>query len=244
MNSFLIRRPAGHSSRANRAVVLAGLSALTVFSATGFSASAAAAETAVSSNGTTANTTAAPVTDSPALRPSSSSSNGTFAGAFQLPQRWNDDFKPNTSCATPGSLAKYVSAQHRWFKQTDSSTVANNSAEPVPVTHKVVNKRVQTTETSATVKPDGELAKLLNMAYGFNFVYQAFWKVTETVGPYTLQPNQQGRLVWGFTILDANVQPVKCTEDLSWVPAGASYKISVPEGRYSELRLEEAPDFG
>ncbi|WP_426717935.1 hypothetical protein [Corynebacterium auriscanis] len=244
MRFTFIRRPSVSPRRNAWAVMSTGIGAVVLGTATALNAPVALAETAVSTNGTTADTTAPAVTDSPALKPSGTSSPGMFAGAFQLPQRWNEDFKPYTECATPGSAAKYVSAQHRWFKQTDAATVGNNTEEAVPVTHKVTNKRVQTTEVSATVTPDGELAKLLNSAYGFNYVYQAFWKLTETVGPYTLQPHQQGRLVWGFTILDADVQPVKCTEDLQWAPTGATYKVSVPEGRYSELRLEEAPDFG
>lgn len=185
----------------------------------------------------------APV-DSPALKPSRTSSDGTFAGAFTLPQRWNDDYKPGTRCTPPGSTAKYLTAKNRWFKQTDAASVANRNDHAVPVTQKVVNERVQTTEVSGSVEPTGELAKLLNHTYGFSYVFGSYWRTTETVGPYQLGPNKQGKLVWGFTILDADVQDVRCSEDLVWEPVGSPYKVSVPEGRYSELRIDDAPVFG
>ena len=69
-----------------------------------------------------------------------------FGGDFELPQRWNDDYKPGTPCSTPGENGTYVTAKRRWFKQTDATSVANRNAEEVPVKHTVTQARTQTIE--------------------------------------------------------------------------------------------------
>ena len=166
-----------------------------------------------------------------------------FGGDFELPQRWNDDFKPGTHCATPGENSTYVTAKRRWFKQTDAASVANHNAEPVPVKHTVSKARTETVEVSGSVQGEGDLAKILTKTYGFNYVSEQHWKINQVVGPYTLPANSQGKLVWGFTMLDTDGQDVHCNRDQVWETVGKPYSATVPEARYSELRLEDAPDW-
>lgn len=171
---------------------------------------------------------------------SAQSSPGTFGGDFDLPQRWNEDFRPGSRCATPGRLGTYVSAKRHWFKQTDATSVANLNNEPVPVTQQVKESRTQTTEISAKVKPAGELERYVSTAFGMNYVHLVQWSLTQKVGPYTLQANRQGRLVWGFSMLDIDAQDVRCGANQQWAATGAPYQATMVEGRYSELRLDEA----
>lgn len=166
------------------------------------------------------------------------------AADFELPQRWNDDYAPGSHCATPGFTGTYVTAQRRWFKQTDATSVANNTDGPVPVSHTLTQARTQTIEVSAGVTGEGELAKVLTQTYGFNYVSEQHWKLKQKVGPYTLPPQSQGQLVWGFTMLDVDAQDVRCSTDQVWEPAGKPYQASAPEAKYSELRLGDAPEWG
>ncbi|WP_288748092.1 hypothetical protein [uncultured Corynebacterium sp.] len=166
-----------------------------------------------------------------------------FGGDFELPQRWNDDFKPGTHCATPGENSTYVTAKRRWFKQTDAASVANHNAEPLPVKHTVSKARTETVQVSGSVRGEGDLAKILTKTYGFNYVSEQHWKINQVVGPYTLPANSQGKLVWGFTMLDTDGQDVRCNGDQVWETVGKPYSATVPESRYSELRLEDAPDW-
>ena len=166
-----------------------------------------------------------------------------FGGDFELPQRWNDDFKPGTHCATPGENSTYVTAKRRWFKQTDAASVANHNAEPLPVKHTVSKARTETVQVSGSVRGEGDLAKILTKTYGFNYVSEQHWKINQVVGPYTLPANSQGKLVWGFTMLDTDGQDVRCNRDQVWETVGKPYSATVPEARYSELRLEDAPDW-
>ena len=166
-----------------------------------------------------------------------------FGGDFELPQRWNDDFKPGTHCATPGENSTYVTAKRRWFKQTDAASVANHNAEPLPVKHTVSKARTETVQVSGSVRGEGDLAKILTKTYGFNYVSEQHWKINQVVGPYTLPANSQGKLVWGFTMLDTDGQDVRCNQDQVWETVGKPYSATVPESRYSELRLEDAPDW-
>ncbi|WP_293767802.1 hypothetical protein [uncultured Corynebacterium sp.] len=166
------------------------------------------------------------------------------AASYRLPQRWNDDYQPGTHCASPGARGTYVTAERVWFNQTDAASVANRNGESVPVTHKVTDKRTQTTEVSLTVTPQGGIEKYLSNAFGFNYVHEVHWSVGETVGPYELGPNEQGTLVWGFMVLDADAQDVRCSTDQEWVATGSPYSVSAPQARYSELRLADAPVFG
>ena len=166
-----------------------------------------------------------------------------FGGDFELPQRWNDDFKPGTHCATPGENSTYVTAKRRWFKQTDAASVANHNAEPLPVKHTVSKARTETVQVSGSVRGEGDLAKILTKTYGFNYVSEQHWKINQVVGPYTLPANSQGKLVWGFTLLDTDGQDVRCNQDQVWETVGKPYSATVPESRYSELRLEDAPDW-
>lgn len=166
-----------------------------------------------------------------------------FGGDFELPQRWNDDFKPGTHCATPGENSTYVTAKRRWFKQTDAASVANHNAEPLPVKHTVSKARTETVQVSGSVRGEGDLAKILTKTYGFNYVSEQHWKINQVVGPYTLPANSQGKLVWGFTMLDTDGQDVRCNQDQVWETVGKPYSATVPGSRYSELRLEDAPDW-
>ena len=166
-----------------------------------------------------------------------------FGGDFELPQRWNDDFQPGTHCATPGENSTYVTAKRRWFKQTDAASVANHNAEPLPVKHTVSKARTETVQVSGSVRGEGDLAKILTKTYGFNYVSEQHWKINQVVGPYTLPANSQGKLVWGFTMLDTDGQDVRCNQDQVWETVGKPYSATVPESRYSELRLEDAPDW-
>lgn len=166
-----------------------------------------------------------------------------FGGDFELPQRWNDDFKPGTHCATPGENSTYVTAKRRWFKQTDAASVANHNAEPLPVKHTVSKARTETVQVSGSVRGEGDLAKILTKTYGFNYVSEQHWKINQVVGPYTLPANSQGKLAWGFTMLDTDGQDVRCNQDQVWETVGKPYSATVPESRYSELRLEDAPDW-
>ncbi|WP_211346227.1 hypothetical protein [Corynebacterium sanguinis] len=133
---------------------------------------------------------------------------------YILPQRWNDDYKPGTRCATPGQGGIYVTAQRRWFEQTDAASVANRNTIPVPVTHKVTEARTSTLEISATITPKGEIERYLATAYGLNYVRVQHWSVGQTVGPYVLGPGRQGKLVWGFMMLDTNAQNVRWARPL------------------------------
>lgn len=164
-----------------------------------------------------------------------------FGEDFELPQRWNEDHKPGTRCSTPGENGTYVTATRRWFKQTDATSVANRNAESVPVSHTVTQSRTQTIEVSGSLKGEGELAKVLTQTYGFTYVNEQHWKLNQEVGPYELPANSQGKLVWGFTMLDTDGQDVRCTQDLTWEAQGQPYSATVPEARYSELQLSDAP---
>ena len=82
---------------------------------------------------------------------------------------------------------------------------------------------------------------MLTKTYGFNYVGEQHWKLNQVVGPYTLPANSQGKLVWGFTMLDTDGQDVRCNSDQQWEVQGKPYSASVPEARYSELRLEDTP---
>ena len=166
-----------------------------------------------------------------------------FGGDFELPQRWNDDYKPGTHCATPGENSTYVTAKRRWFKQTEAASVATHNAEPLTVKHTVSKARTETVQVSGSVRGEGDLAKILTKTYGFNYVSEQHWKINQVVGPYTLPANSQGKLVWGFTMLDTDGQDVRCNRDQVWETVGKPYSATVPEARYSELRLEDAPDW-
>ena len=159
---------------------------------------------------------------------------------FELPQRWNTDLAPGSHCATPGLQDTYVSATRRWFKQTDAASVANDTEEAVPVTQTVKEKRVQTLEVSGTFTPKGDLVKNVSRAYGWKYVHEVSWALNQKVGPYQLAPGTQGRLVWGFTMLDGDAQDVACSRAQVWEPVGPPYSFTVPEARYSELRVESS----
>lgn len=174
---------------------------------------------------------------------STQNSPGTFGGDFELPQRWNEDFQPGSRCTPPGTVGTYVSAKRHWFKQTDAASVANHNSKPVPVTQQIKETRTQTTEISAKVKPVGELERYVATAFGLDYVHLVQWSLTQKVGPYTLPANRQGKLVWGFSMLDIDAQDVRCGEDLKWHPVGSSYQATIPEARYSELRLDDAEDW-
>lgn len=176
--------------------------------------------------------------------PSATAATVDDSAQFKLPQRWNDDYKPGTRCGAPGAKGTYVTAERMWFKQSDAASEANRNDHSIPVTHKVTEVRTQTTEVSVKAKATGELEKYLSNAFGFNFVHEIHWKLGQTVGPYELAANQQGKLVWGFMMLDATGQDVTCSEDQQWTPTSDEYSISAPYSRYSELRVDDAPVFG
>ncbi|HAT1303776.1 TPA: hypothetical protein I8V98_002275, partial [Corynebacterium striatum] len=92
-----------------------------------------------------------------------------------------------------------------------------------------------------SVKPIGDIEKYMSNAFGFNFVHEIHWSLGQKIGPYDLEANQQGKLVWGFMMLDADSQDVRCSEDQQWVEKGAPYFVSAPYSRYSELRIDDAP---
>lgn len=162
---------------------------------------------------------------------------------YILPQRWNEDYQPGSECATPGENGVYVTAQRRWFDQTDAASVANRNATPVPVKQTVKQTRTTTLQISATVEPQGDLTKYLATAYGMNYMKVVHWSLGQTVGPYQLAAGKQGKLVWGFMILDADAQNVRCSADQRWEAVGQPYSFTTPESRYAELRLDEAPTF-
>ncbi|RRO94348.1 hypothetical protein [Corynebacterium bovis] len=162
-----------------------------------------------------------------------------FGGDFELPQRWNDDYKPGTRCTPPGSVGTYVEAKRRWFKQTDASSVQNLNDEKVPVQHTVTDIRKQATEVSAKGEGEGEIAKYLTLAFGMSYVNEISWKLKQVVGPYDLAPHKKGRLVWGFTMLDVDAQDVRCGDDLVWHAEGKPYHATSPESRYSELQITD-----
>lgn len=166
------------------------------------------------------------------------------APEYILPQRWNDDYAPGSHCATPGENGVYVTASRRWFDQTDAASVANRNAETVPVKQKVKESRTSKFEVSATVTPQGDITKYLATAYGVNYVRVDHWSVGQTVGPYQLGPGKQGKLVWGFMMLDTDAQNVRCSQDQVWEKVGAPYTATVTESRYSELREDDAPVWG
>ncbi|WP_328699869.1 hypothetical protein [Corynebacterium qintianiae] len=87
---------------------------------------------------------------------------------YILPQRWNDDYKPGSRCSTPGQGGIYVTAERRWFDQTDAASVANRNDFAVPVTHTVTQARTTTLQISATIQPKGEIERYLATAYGLN----------------------------------------------------------------------------
>ena len=159
---------------------------------------------------------------------------------FELPQRWNDDLAPGSHCATPGQTDTYVSAKRRWFKQTDAASVANYTDEAIPVSQNVKEKRVETLEVSGTFTPKGDLVKNVTRAYGWKYVHEASWTLNQKVGPYTLPPKTQGRLVWGFTMLDGDARDVRCSEEQTWQTAGKPYAFTLPEARYAELKVDSS----
>ncbi|MSS45190.1 hypothetical protein FYJ43_03820 [Cutibacterium sp. WCA-380-WT-3A] len=161
---------------------------------------------------------------------------------FELPQRWNDDYKPGTRCTPQGTRGVYVTASRRWFKQTDGASVENSTNATVPVTHTVTVKRSETTEVKAEIKAEGTLATYLNQSYGFDYVDAVSWELSQKVGPYDLAPHTQGRLVWGFVMLDVDAQNVTCGADLTWHAVGKPFSGTNPESRYAELTSEGAID--
>lgn len=164
---------------------------------------------------------------------------------YVLPQRWNDDYQPGSECATPSEPGSYVQAQRRWFDQTDAASVANRNATPTPVKQTVKESRTTVLTVSAKATPTApELAGFLYRAYGLNYTHMEHWTLGQTVGPYQLPAGKQGKLVWGFMMLDASVQDVRCSPDLIWEAEGAPYTTTAPESRYSELRIDAAPVFG
>ena len=134
---------------------------------------------------------------------------------FELPQRWNDNYKPGTRCTPQGTRGVYVTASRRWFKQTDGASVENTTDTVLPVTHTVTVKRSETTEVKAEIKADGTLATYLNQSYGFDYIDTVSWELSQKVGPYNLAPHTHGRLVWGFIMLDVDAQNVSCGADLT-----------------------------
>ena len=74
-------------------------------------------------------------------------------------------------------------------------------------------------------------------------MHEVHWKLNQKVGPYTLPAGQQGRLAWGFIILEAEGQNVRCTPDLVWKQSGKPYHISAPETKYAELQIDQAPHY-
>ena len=157
---------------------------------------------------------------------------------FELPQRWNSDYEPGTECSTPGENGTYLTAKKRWFKQTDASSVANNTANAVPVSTKVKQSRTQTLQVSAKVAGQGDLAKIMTQTFGFTYVNEVHWSLKQVVGPYPLPAGKEGRLAWGFIILDADAQNVHCAPNLSWQATGRPYHVSAPESRYAELQID------
>ena len=190
-----------------------------------------------------ATTCMVPFATSPAQAADTSVAPGEDAIHFELPQRWNDDYKPGTACSTPGDTGAYVTARDRWFKQTDAASVANHASVDMPVTQTVTQTREQTFKVSAKVKGEGELAKIMTNTFGFTYVHEVHWKLNQKVGPYTLPAGQQGRLAWGFIILEAEGQNVRCTPDLVWKQSGKPYHISAPETKYAELQIDQAPHY-
>ena len=184
-----------------------------------------------------------PFATSPAQAADTSVAPGEDAIHFELPQRWNDDYKPGTACSTPGDTGAYVTARDRWFKQTDAASVANHDSVDMPVTQTVTQTREQTFKVSAKVKGEGELAKIMTNTFGFTYVHEVHWKLNQKVGPYTLPAGQQGRLAWGFIVLEAEGQNVRCTPDLVWKQSGKPYHISAPETKYAELQIAQAPHY-
>ena len=161
---------------------------------------------------------------------------------FELPQRWNDDYKPATRCTPQGTRGVYVTASRRWFKQTDGASVENTTDTVLPVTHTVTVKRSETTEVKAEIKADGTLATYLNQSYGFDYIDTVSWELSQKVGPYNLAPHTHGRLVWGFIMLDVDAQNVSCGADLTWPAVGKPFSGTNPESRYAELRSEGSID--
>lgn len=190
-----------------------------------------------------ATTCMVPFAASPAQAADTDVAPGEDAIHFELPQRWNDDYKPGTACSTPGDTGAYVAARDRWFKQTDAASVANHDSVDMPVTQTVTQTREQTFKVSAKVKGEGELAKIMTNTFGFTYVHEVHWKLNQKVGPYTLPAGQQGRLAWGFIILEAEGQNVRCTPDLVWKQSGKPYHISAPETKYAELQIDQAPHY-
>ena len=190
-----------------------------------------------------ATTCMVPFAASPAQAADTSVAPGEDAIHFELPQRWNDDYKPGTACSTPGDTGAYVTARDRWFKQTDAASVANHDSVDMPVTQTVTQTREQTFKVSAKVKGEGELAKIMTNTFGFTYVHEVHWKLNQKVGPYTLPAGQQGRLAWGFIVLEAEGQNVRCTPDLVWKQSGKPYHISAPETKYAELQIDQAPHY-
>lgn len=190
-----------------------------------------------------ATTCMVPFAASPAQAADTDAAPGGDAIHFELPQRWNDDYKPGTACSTPGDTGAYVTARDRWFKQTDAASVANHDSVDMPVTQTVTQTREQTFKVSAKVKGEGELAKIMTNTFGFTYVHEVHWKLNQKVGPYTLPAGQQGRLAWGFIILEAEGQNVRCTPDLVWKQSGKPYHISAPETKYAELQIDQAPHY-
>ena len=184
-----------------------------------------------------------PFATRPAQAADTSVAPGEDAIHFELPQRWNDDYKPGTACSTPGDTGAYVTARDRWFKQTDAASVANHDSVDMPVTQTVTQTREQTFKVSAKVKGEGELAKIMTNTFGFTYVHEVHWKLNQKVGPYTLPAGQQGRLAWGFIVLEAEGQNVRCTPDLVWKQSGKPYHISAPETKYAELQIDQAPHY-
>jgi hypothetical protein len=157
---------------------------------------------------------------------------------FELPQRWNDNYKPGTRCTPQGTRGVYVTASRRWFKQTDGASVENTTDTAMPVTHTVTVKRSETTEVKGEIKADGTLTTYLNQSYGFDYINTVSWELSQKVGPYDLAPHTQGRLVWGFIMLDVDAQNVSCGADLTWHAVGKPFSGTNPESRYAELRSE------
>ena len=165
--------------------------------------------------------------------------------ANALPQRDLGPANPTTigeRCSNPGDTGQTVKIKRTYFDGSAGSwTVSNYNDEPLPVTRSIKETKTKTWNVSAGV--DFKLLDLINFTFSSSYTDSQSYEVGEQVGPYTLPANSQGKLVWGFTMLDTDGQDVRCNSDQQWEAQGKPYSASVPEARYSELRLEDAPEW-
>lgn len=157
---------------------------------------------------------------------------------FELFQWWNDNYKFGICCMLQGMWGVYVMVFCWWFKQIDGVSVENIIDIVMFVIYIVMVKCSEIIEVKGEIKVDGMLIIYFNQFYGFDYINMVLWELLQKVGFYDFVLYIQGCLVWGFIMLDVDVQNVSCGVDFIWYVVGKLFFGINFEFWYVELRFE------